>query len=53
MVFNNDPDLRRLKEEIRRQRELNQRLEEENRRRELRLAREREENRRRQKDRRM
>ena len=42
----NDPDLRRLREEIRRQREMNQRLEEENRRKEMRLAREREENRR-------
>ena len=34
----NDPDLRRLREEIRRQREMNQRLEEENRRRMVRLA---------------
>ena len=42
----NDPEVRRIREEIRRQRELNQRLEEENRRRELRLAREREESRR-------
>ena len=34
----NDPDVRRIREEIRRQRELNQRLEEENRRRMVRLA---------------
>ena len=34
----NDADLRSLREEIRRQRELNQRLEEENRRRMVRLA---------------
>ena len=34
----NDPEVRRLREEIRRQRELNQRLEEENRRRMVRLA---------------
>ena len=49
MVFNAnaDADLRRLNEEIRREKERIQRLEEENRRRELRLAREREENRRR------
>ena len=48
MVFNAnaDADLRRLNEEIRREKERIQRLEEENRRRELRLAREREENRR-------
>ena len=44
---NTDADLRRLKEEIRREKERIQRLEEENRRKELRLAREREENRRR------
>ena len=34
----NDPEVRRIREEIRRQRELNQRLEEENRRRMVRLA---------------
>ena len=55
MVFNanTDPDLRRLNEEIRREKERIQRLEEENRRKELRLAREKEEKARRQKDRRM
>ena len=34
----NDPDLRRLREEIRREREMIQRLEEENRRRMIRLG---------------
>ena len=55
MVFNAsaDADLRRLKEEIRREKEKIQRLEEENRRKEMRLAREKEEKARRQKDRRM
>ena len=37
MVLGNDADLRRLREEVRRQREMNQRLEEENRRRMVRL----------------
>ena len=50
---NADADLRRLNEEIRREKERIQRLEEENRRKEMRLAREREEKARRQKDRRM
>ena len=55
MVFNAsaDADLRRLKEEIRREKEKIQRLEEENRKKELRLAREMEERARRQRDRRM
>ena len=55
MVFNanTDADLRRLNEEIRREKEMIRRLEEENRRKELRLAREKEEKARRQKDRRM
>ena len=38
MVLGNDADLRRLREEVRRQREMNQRLEEENWRRMVRLA---------------
>ena len=38
MVLDNDADLRRLREEVKRQREINQRLEEENRRRMVRLA---------------
>ena len=55
MVFNAkaDAELRRLKEEIRREKERIQRLEEENRKKELRLAREMEEKVRRQRDRRM
>ena len=55
MVFNAsaDADLRRLKEEIRREKEKIQRLEEENRKKELRLAREMEERARGQRDRRM
>ena len=55
MVFNAkaDAELRRLKEEIRREKEKIQRLEEENRKKELRLAREMEERARRQRDRRM
>ena len=57
MVFNAssaDADLRRLKEEIKREKEKIQRLEEEeNRKKELRLAREMEERARRQRDRRM
>ena len=55
MVFNAcaDADLRRLKEEIKREKEKIQRLEEENRKKELRLAREMEEKVRRQRDRRM
>ena len=55
MVFNAsaDANLRRLKEEIRREKEKIQRLEEENRKKELRLARDVEEKARRQRDRRM
>ena len=55
MVFNakDDADLRRLNEEIRREKERIQRLEEENRKKELRLARDVEEKARRQRDRRM
>ena len=53
MVFNADAGLRRLKEEIRREKEKIQRLEEENRKKELRLARDVEEKARRQRDRRM
>ena len=55
MVFNAsaDADLRRLKEEIWREKEKIQRPEEENRKKELRLAREMEERARRQRDRRM
>ena len=50
---NTDADLRRLNEEIRREKERIQRLEEENRKKELRLARDVEEKARRQRDRRM
>ena len=55
MVFNADADadLRRLKEEIRREKEKIQRLVEQNRKKELRLARDVEEKARRQRDRRM
>ena len=56
MVFNAssaDADLRRLKKEIKREKEKIQRTEEENRKKELRLAREMEERARRQRDRRM